>query len=202
MPDAPTTETTTTEPAPAPAPATTAPESKPGETNPAPAEAISEELGEAGKAALQKERAARAVLERKLTEAEQLKTELAAKVQEFEDAKKSETEKLNDQLARLQQQIADKDAEVAAAKVASLRAEVAAEKKVPAKRLHGSTREELEADADAYLAEVAEQTASKRPTKPATPATGLKSGASADGDASTNPRARAAAALRQMRQGT
>lgn len=196
MPEAETTTTSTpAEPA-APAPAPAAPEAKTP-----PEEAISDGLGDAGKAALQKERAARAELERKLSEAEQLKTALAQKVQEFEDAKKSETEKLNDQLARLQKQLADKDAEVATAKVASMRAEVAAAKGVPAGRLHGKTREELEADAEAYLAEVAERPATKRPPKPPAPSGGLKSGASPTSDASADPKARAAAGLRALRAG-
>lgn len=197
MPDAVPT-TTTPEPAPAPDPA---PAPAAAEPKPEPAEAISDELGDAGTAAIRKERDARKELERKLTEAEQLKDALAAKVQEFEDAKKSETEKLNDQLARLQKQLDAKDAEVAAATLASLRAEVAAAKHVPAGRLHGTTKEELEADADAYLAEVAANTATKRPPKAPTPSGGLKSGASQTSDTSADPKDRAAAALRAMRAG-
>lgn len=196
MPDAVTTPST--EPASAPPAAAT---SAPVEPKTAPAEAISDDLGESGKAALQKEREARQALARELAEAKSLQQQFADKVKEFEDRDKSETEKLNDQLARLQKQLTDKDAEVAAAKVASLRAEVAADKHVPAGRLHGTTREELEADADAYLAEVAANTANKRPPKAPTPSSGLKSGASPTSDTATDPKARAVAAMRAMRAG-
>lgn len=203
MPDAVPT-TTTPDPAPAPTPATVAAQTAPAATEEPktpPAEAISDDLGDAGKAAIQKERAARDELARQLAESKNLQQQLADKVKEFEDRDKSETEKLNDQLASLKKQIADKDAEIQKAQHASLRAEVAAAKQVPSGRLHGSTRQELEADADAYLAEVAERAASKRPPKPSTPSSGLKSGAASNGDAPTEPKARAAAALRQMRAG-
>lgn len=204
MPDAVPTTPATPEPAPAPTPATVAAQTAPAaptEPKTPPAEAISDDLGDAGKAAIQKERAAREDLARQLAESKNLQQQLADKVKEFEDRDKSETEKLNDQLATLKQQIADKDAEIVKAQHTSLRAEVAAAKQVPAGRLHGSTRQELEADADAYLAEVAERAASKRPPKSSTPSGGLKSGASPNGDAPTDPRARAVAALRQLRAG-
>lgn len=204
MPDAVTT-TPTTDPASTPTPADVAAKTAPpaaAETTKTPhAEAISDELGDAGKAAIQKERAAREELARQLAESKALQQQLADQVQEFEDAKKSETEKLNDQLAALKKQIELKDTEITKAKHASMRAEVAAAKGVPANRLHGATREELEADAEAYLAEVAAHQATKRPPKPPVPTSGLKSGASSNGDTPTNPKARAAAALRQMRPG-
>lgn len=183
--------TTPSESAPAPAPATEAAAAP----KPAPTEAISGDVGDAGKAAIQKERDARKELERKLTEAQQLKDSLAAKVQEFEDAKKSETEKLNDQLTRLQKQLADKDAEITKAQQTSLRAAVAAEKGVPMGSLSGITHEELLASADELIA-WRDANAPKRTPKPPAPSGGLKSGASASGDRPGDPKERAHAALR------
>lgn len=160
------------------------------------------DLGEAGKKAIQRERDARADLERKLAEVERLKGDLAAKVKEFEDRDKSEQQELTDQLAELQKQVEAKDAEIAKATLASLRAEVAATKGVPANRLQGTTKEELEADADQYLAEVAarESGASKR-NPPKTPTANLKSGASSSDNNGPSDKAKAARALRQLRAG-
>ncbi|MBF6213769.1 hypothetical protein IU487_22385 [Nocardia puris] len=155
------------------------------------------DLGDAGKAAIRKEREARQQLEKQLKESKELGDALAAKVRQFEDRDKSETQKLTDQIAALQQQIAAKDAEVAKATLAAVKAEVARVKGVPANRLVGSTKEELEADADAYLTEVAQR--DSKPRKP--PAAGLKSGASSSGETSANPREAAALALRRMRNG-
>ena len=69
----------------------------------------------------------------------------AAKFDEADAASKTEAQKLADQLAQLQKQ----NAELASN---ALRAEVSAEKGVPAKLLAGATREELEACADELLA--------------------------------------------------
>lgn len=106
----------------------------------------------------------------------------ASRLQEIEDAGKSEQQKLADQLATLQQQLAQRDKEVSELAEAKLRAEVAATKKVPPHRLHGKTQEELEADADRYLSELAEAAGSARPTRKPPAPTGLKSGASSSGD--------------------
>lgn len=160
------------------------------------------DMGDAGKAAIQREREARKELERKLAEADKLKDDLAAKVKAFEDRDKSEQERMADEVAALKKQVAEKDAEITKARQASLRAEVAAAKGVPANRLHGSTKEELEADADAYLSEVAarEQSAQKRnPPKP--PAANLKSGASSTDTNGLSGKAQAAQALRRLRAG-
>ena len=73
--------------------------------------------------------------------------ELAKKVQEFEDRDKSEQEKAEQRAAE-----AEKKAEEAEHKL--LRLQVAADKKLPpelAARLAGSTKTELEADADELL---------------------------------------------------
>lgn len=194
MPDAVTTETTT----PPPTPASAAPAPAEVEPKPEPVEAISDELRDAGKAAIQKERDARKDLDRRLAEAERLNADLAAKVQEFQDRDKSDQQKLADQVTALQKQIAAKDAEVVKAKHASLRAAVAAEKGVPAAGLTGTTEEELRASADELIA-WRDAAAVKRPPKPPAPTTGLKSGASTTGDQSTDPKERAAQALRQLR---
>jgi hypothetical protein len=75
----------------------------------------------------------------------------------------------------------------------NLRRDVAAAKGVPADRISGASREELEQSADELLAFVAERTA---PPKPTRPAAGLKSGATGT-DTRMDPMERAAAALRQ-----
>ena len=98
-------------------------------------------LGTAGERALEawKQRAKDA--ERSAREAQQ-------RVQQYEDANKSEIEKLTGKLTKAEQRAAD-------AEVQLLRFQVAAEKQVPADAvdlLTGTTREELEAKADRLLA--------------------------------------------------
>jgi len=80
---------------------------------------------------------------------------------------------------------------------ANLRRDVAYTKGVPAERISGSTREELEQSADELLAFVAERA---QPIKPTRPAAGLRSGAS-NTDSRMDPKERAAAARRQWRSG-
>lgn len=121
----------------------------------------------------------------------------AARLQEIEDANKTEAQKLNDQIAALQRQIDEKDAEVAKASLASLKATVSAAKGVPAATLTGTTKEELEASADELIAW---RDANKPSRKSPAPA-GLKSGASSSGDTSANAMERAAAAMRALRNG-
>lgn len=121
----------------------------------------------------------------------------ATRLQEIEDASKSESQKLTDQIAALQQQLADKDAEVAKASLVSMKASVAAAKGVPAASLTGTTQEELEASADELIAW---RDAAKPARKTPAP-TGLKSGASTTGDSSANAMERAAAAMRALRNG-
>lgn len=124
----------------------------------------------------------------------------ATELQQIKDANKSESQKLGDELAALKTQLAEKDHALQQETLKSLRAEVAAAKRVPANRLHGTTKEELEADADAYLAELAVVTEATKPNRKPPNATGLRSGASSSGDTSANPQERAAAALREMRR--
>lgn len=106
-------------------------------------DAKSEELGEAGKRALDAERRARRQAESRLKE-------LEGKVKEAEDAEKTELE-------RLQGQVADLTKQAEAAEAKATRFEVAAAKGLTlaqARRLVGSTREELETDADEMRAEL------------------------------------------------
>jgi hypothetical protein len=124
-------------------------------------------------------------------------------LREIKDAQKSEQEKANDKIAELNQRLADQAAEVEKANLAALKSEVARVKGVPANRLHGKTQEELEADADAYLTELAgrEQNAPKR-NPPKTPAANLKSGASSsDNNNGLSGKAQAAQMLRQLQRG-
>jgi hypothetical protein len=116
----------------------TAPEGEEKETG-----ATSEELGDGGKRALEAERKARRT-------AEKLAKELQDKVKAAEDAEKTELERLQGQVAEL-----TKSAEAATAQ--ATRFEVAAAKGLSlaqARRLVGSTKEELESDADEMRAEL------------------------------------------------
>jgi len=97
-------------------------------------------LGDAGKKALDEERRARREAERQLRE-------MQAQLQELTDKDKSEVDRLRDQLAQV-----TKERDTAASTL--VRSEVAMAKGLSAaqaKRLVGSTREELEADADEIL---------------------------------------------------
>lgn len=107
-----------------------------------PAPTPDDTLGDAGKRALAAERQ-RARDEKKRAD------ELAAKLREIEDRDKSETQRAQAAAAE-----AAKRAEAAESRL--VRLEVAADKGLTpgqAKRLVGTTREELEADADEILAE-------------------------------------------------
>jgi hypothetical protein len=102
-----------------------------------------EELGDGGKRALDAERKARRAAEARAKE-------LEAKVKEAEDAEKTEVEKLQGQVATLTKQAED-------AQSRADRFEVAASKGLTlaqARRLVGSTKEELETDADEMRAEL------------------------------------------------
>jgi len=107
----------------------------------------------------------------------------AQRLQELEDANKSEQQKLTDRIAELETTLKTKDSEVTMA----LREAVAAAKGVPAKNITGSTREEMEASADEL---VQWRGVDKKKTS-------LRSGASG-GDATT-AKERAAMALRGVR---
>lgn len=110
----------------------------------------------------------------------------AAKFDEVEQASKTELQK-----AQEAAQAAERRA--VKAEGAALRTQVAASKGVPAGALSGSTKEELEAAADALLAWRGE----KKTTKP--DLKDLRSGSKGDEDAGLTGKERAAAALRQLR---
>lgn len=113
-----------------------------GDPKPEPAPADPKpELGDAGQKAIKAERTRAAAAEKRVAE-------LEAEAQKRADAELSETERLKKENATLAERAekAERDA---------LRSAVAAEKKLPALlagRLNGTTREELEADADALAA--------------------------------------------------
>lgn len=105
--------------------------------------ATDEPLGDAGKKALEAERRDKRAAERRAAE-------LEARLKEFEDRDKSEAEKLAERAEAAERSLADLQAN-------ALRAEVALDKGLTpsqAKRLIGSTREELEADADELLKDI------------------------------------------------
>lgn len=115
--------------------------------------------------------------------------DLKAKASQFdaaEEANKSELQKAQE-TAKSAVERAEK------AERSALVASVAAEKGVPAASLTGSTKEELEAAADALIAWRGEQ------KKPAPKAGDLKSGTKADDTSGMTGKERAAAALRQLR---
>ncbi|WP_280439021.1 hypothetical protein [Nocardia cyriacigeorgica] len=113
----------------------------------------------------------------------------AAKLDEIEQANKSELQKIAERAEAAER-------ELAAERNRALRAEIAAAKGVPASSLTGSTKEELEASADELIAWRDKHASPKR-----RPVSELKSGASSTDGAPSDPKERAAAALRRMRSG-
>lgn len=126
-----------------PAPGATPPADAPPATGPATPPATGDQpLGQAGQRALEAERTARKELERQIKELEPLK-KLAEAMGVKPDAGTPNADALAAEVATMRKELADERA-------GRLRAEVAAEAKLPpelAKRLTGSTREELAADA-------------------------------------------------------
>lgn len=99
-----------------------------------------EKLGEHGMTALKNERRANKSLREQLAAAN-------ARIKEFEDRDKTDAEKASERIASLEKSNTGNAAK-------ALRYEVAVDKQLPkplAERLQGSTREELEADADSLL---------------------------------------------------
>jgi hypothetical protein len=144
-----------------PAPETTTPPAPAPETTPAADESA---LGDAGKKALDAERTARKAAEKAAADA-------LAKVQEFEDRDKTEAEKLADRATTAEERATKAETELT-------KTLVALEKNVPADLrdfLTGSTREELEAKADALLAHL-------KPNGGTTPPPGSFDGGARQGD--------------------
>lgn len=69
----------------------------------------------------------------------------AQRLAEIEEEKKTDEQKVADRIAAAEQRAADLE-------IKATRAEVAAAKGIPAELLHGGTKEELEAEADALIA--------------------------------------------------
>lgn len=104
-------------------------------------------LGEAGQKALAAERKRAATAERTAKAQQKQLDDLTTKLQQYEDAKKSDLDKLTDRATAAEQTAASATAKL-------LRYEIAAKKKLPAEwaaRLQGATAEELETDADQLL---------------------------------------------------
>ena len=103
----------------------------------------SEELGAAGKRALEAER-------KRARQAEKELKAIREQLKEREDADKSELERLQERAAQEEKRAEDAEAKVIRSEVAAAKGLSAAQ----AKRLVGSTREELEADADEMRTEL------------------------------------------------
>ena len=106
-----------------------------------------ENLGEGGQKALKAERDARKA-------AEKLAADREARIRELEDATKSDDEKRNERFTQLEKSDREKDTAIAERDAKLLRYEIAALKGLDLKaalRLQGSTKEELEADADDFV---------------------------------------------------
>ena len=155
------------------------PENEPG-TEP-------EDLGDGGKKALEAEREARKNAERQLCDAKKAAEAAAAQVKEFQDRDKTETQKAADRIAELERLLAEKDSILGKKDQDILRRDVAKDKGVPVSAVTGSTREEMEAAADALI----EWRGTERK-----PVGALRSGASAA--TNSDPKERAAQALRAM----
>lgn len=136
-----------------------------------------EQLGDAGKKALDAERAARKKLEDELKELRPL----AAKVKEAEDAKKGEVERLTEQLSVVTRErdaaVVDRDKfKVGLAKGLSL---------TQAKRLVGTNEDEFTTDADELLTDLgAKPNGEQRPAPVGKPREALKPGS---GDPEAEP---------------
>jgi hypothetical protein len=116
------------------------------------------DMGDTGKKALEAERKARRDAEARLKELEPLAEEARQKA----DSEKTELTKAQEAL------LTERDARTKA-ETALLRYEVGAEKGVPMKLvrfLHGTTKEEVEASADALMAEVPNANKPALPTRP------------------------------------
>lgn len=99
-------------------------------------------------------------VERALRKANKEAETLRLKLKEFEDRDKTEAQKLAERATAAEQ-------EAAQARTKLLRFEVASSKKLPASwanRLQGSTKEELEADAEALLKDLTEQQQRQTPS--------------------------------------
>lgn len=98
-------------------------------------------------------------LARKHEQQAKANAEAARKLQQIEDQGKTEIQKLTDRLAEAEKRSTDAEAK-------ALRFEIATAKGVKARWLSGTTREELEAAAEEYLADHPPVNTGPAPTKP------------------------------------
>lgn len=168
------------------------------DTNPVSEESTDEtaapdDLGGAGKQAIQSEREARKAAERQLREAQK-------SLKEYEDRNKTELQKALERAEAAEKQVEK-------AQFDALRSKVAGAKGVPELSLTGSTEEELTQSAeqllewrDSHRAQQVQQTPPPPPRNraPSSPM-GLRSGASGKENSNPDPKAAAADALRRLR---
>lgn len=125
----------------------------------------SDQLGEAGKRAIE-------AMKRERNAARKEAAEARAKAKQYEDANKTESERLQEALAAHQSRAEKAEAALKRREVAESRAPehaTVAQIKAVAKRLAGETDDELEADADelfALLAPAPEPKPAKTPSRP------------------------------------
>lgn len=145
---------------------------KPSATDGSKPNASTDDLGDKGKKALDEERKAR-------RDAEKQAKDLADRLKAIEDKDKSEVERLTEQVTTLTK---ERDSAVhradrlEVAVVKSLDEDRAKRITSAAKRLTGSTREELEADADEFLTAFAVPDADPKPAPPGKPREHMKPG--------------------------
>ena len=155
--------------------------------------AAPDDLGGAGKQAIQSEREARKAAERQLREAQK-------SLKEYEDRNKTELQKALERAEAAEKQVEK-------AQFDALRSKVAGAKGVPELSLTGSTEEELTQSAeqllewrDSHKAQQVQQIPPPPPRNraPSSPM-GLRSGASGKENSNPDPKAAAADALRRLR---
>ena len=151
---------------------------------------------ERAKAKIHKANSEAANLRRKLKELEPL----AAKARELEDANKTELEKLTERVTAAEREAGETG-------LSAMRLEVALDKapdgvslaqiRKLAKRLSGSTREDLEADAEELFGDLVPASGGKPPTQ--RPKEALKGGADPETEPEKDPADLAAAVLKRRR---
>lgn len=120
----------------------------------------STDVGDAGKRAIDAERAKAREATKSAAALKKANTELENRLKALEDRDKTEAQKLADGKAAAEKAAADSAAEVAKARTELLRMQVAAQHKLPAElagRLQGETAEEMAEDAKALLKVVGAQ---------------------------------------------
>lgn len=124
------------------------------------------DLGDAGKRALAANRKAAREAERRAAETQKQLDAALAQLKEFEDANKSEAERQSEAFEAAKAEAASEKARADGAVLELMRYQVGVEKGVKPgliDRLQGATREEIEADADRLLADLADSDAPRKP---------------------------------------